>query len=132
MRARDYAQAFIELKQQTSLSEQELLKRFVTIVHQNGHRTLLPRIVRQIEKGVERAKREETILMTSAHEMTEAETATLLKQEPFRNILGAKHKKVERKVDKNIIGGHILKTSSRKVDTSYKQALTNLYQHITN
>lgn len=130
MRAKDYAKAFVQLHASQNIDEKTLLKNFVATVHANGHRALLPKIVRHVAKMSSQKEKSETVVVTSPSAMDENAVAHLLRQVPYRDILDTKHKTVVRKTDESLIGGHIVRSASRMIDTSYKRMLINLYEQI--
>ena len=131
MRAAHYAYALEELLREEPTKETELVDRMLTVVHQNGHDHLLKKILRAFTKLHDRHIKRSTIEVVTATPITEADVQKLLKSEPFKKILSADHKHVKRTVDDSIVGGTIVRTGAERVDTSYKRALIELYQHIT-
>lgn len=131
MRARDYAEAFVDCLDRPESDHQSLIERLISVAEQNGHRNLLPKIVRVTEKILRGRERGETIIVTGATEVTDQEVTQLLKQSPYKDIVEQKHKRVIRKKDDSLIGGYVIRTKSKQIDTSYKRKLLNLYQSIT-
>ncbi len=131
MRAAHYAHALEELLKAHPEKESELVERMFTVVHENGHDHLLKKILRSFTRLHERDAKKSTIEVVTATPIAEAEVQKLLKQDPFKKILSADHKHVKRTVDETIVGGTIVRTGGERIDTSYKRALIELYQHIT-
>lgn len=141
MRASYYAQAFHDLaclsesaRSQATASKMEegvLVKQFVATVVQNGHAHLLRKILRSIERTVRREEKQSTIEVTSAKELSQEDVGALLKKEPWKYAPSSAHKKVLRKTDGALIGGAVVRTSTTKIDASYKRILLDLYRQIT-
>lgn len=131
MRASYYSRALYAALKEHPEQEEKLLRQFAETVKANGHLYLLPKIVRSVEKLQEKDEKEGTIVITSATPLTAEHTQELLKKEPFKHALLASHKKVVRSVDDSLVGGVVVKTGSTRIDGSYKRALLDLYQHIT-
>ncbi|OGZ07822.1 MAG: hypothetical protein A3C93_05880 [Candidatus Lloydbacteria bacterium RIFCSPHIGHO2_02_FULL_54_17] len=130
MRASYYAQAFHDLALSGKIGEETLVKQFVATVAANGHKHLLLQIVRSLERIMRREAKKETIEVFSTKELSQSEVGALLKNEPFKHALSAKHKKVLGKTDDTLVGGVVVRTSREKVDTSHKRALMDLYQSL--
>ena len=131
MRASYYARALHSALKEHPEMEEKLLKQFAETVKANGHTYLLPKIVRSFGKLREKEEKGNTIQDTSAVSLSEQQTQELLKKEPFKHALSTSHKKVIRTVDSSLVGGVIVKTGNERIDASYKRALLDLYQHIT-
>ncbi len=131
MRASQYAEALYRATQEHPHKEDALVANFIETLKANGHVHFLPRVVRSLERFRMRDEKERTIRITSSHELSEKETQEILRTEPFKNLLDASHKRVERVVDDSIIGGTIVSTKAQRVDGSYKRALLELYKSIT-
>lgn len=131
MRASHYAHALDELLKENPKKESELLERLLQIVHENGHNHMLKKILRSFTRLHEQSAKKNTIEVISDKPISETDVQKILKKEPFKKILTAEHKHVKRSVDDSIIGGIIVRTGGERIDTSYKRALIELYQHIT-
>lgn len=132
MRASWYAKALYDLETSSTLTPEKLVEQFVGTVEANGHLYMLPRILRAYERSTSKQEKRETIEVTTAFEMAQSEVLALLRSEPYSNILSPKHKRVVRKVDSNVIGGVIARTSTSRVDMSHKNMLIQIYQNMTN
>lgn len=131
MRASSYAQALHGALLEHPEHEEKILSQFVETVGRNGHSHLFPRIVKHFARIIGKTEQETTIEVISAKEMTEGEVVALLKKEPFKLALTARHKKVIRKVDDQIIGGVIVHAGTTRIDASHKQALLQIYHNFT-
>lgn len=132
MRSSWYAKALFDLTEKSTLAEDTLIQHFVGTITRNGHLHMLPRILRSYARIKAKALKRATIEVTTATPANEREVLALLRNEPFSRILSPKHKRVVRLVDPNIIGGTIARTSSARVDMSYKSMLVGIYQNMTN
>ena len=131
MRASQYAEALYSAAKEHPHKEDAMLTNLVETLKKNGHTHFLPRIVRSLLRFRARDEKERTIRITSSAELSEKETQELLRKEPFKNLLDASHKRVERVVDDSIIGGVIVSTKAERIDGSYKRALIELYKSLT-
>lgn len=131
MRASHYAHALHQLLREQPSKESELIKQTLKTVHENGHDHLLHKILRSFTRLEERSSKRHTIEVVTSAPISETDVQKILKKDPFKKILSADHKHVKRTVDDSIIGGVIVRTGAERVDTSYKRALIQLYQHIT-
>ncbi|OGZ07808.1 MAG: hypothetical protein A3C13_03950 [Candidatus Lloydbacteria bacterium RIFCSPHIGHO2_02_FULL_50_11] len=131
MRASYYAKAFHELTAAQTIEGGTLVKQFVATIIGNGHAHMFPKIVRSLERHLRREEKKSTIEVTSAKELSPAQVSGLLRQEPFKHALSAKHKKVQRKTDETLVGGVVVRTGAFRIDASYKRSLAELYQSLT-
>lgn len=132
MRAFHYARALEDLLKEEPKNEEEILRNFFETIEKNGHEHLLKKILRSFTRINQRNLKQSTIEVVTAKPIAETEVQKILKQSPFNKILTTSHKRVARTIDESIVGGIIVRTGSERVDQSYKRALTELYQHITN
>ena len=130
MRAAHYAEALYSAITDHPNDEEKLVGNFVATLKTNGHTHFLPRIIRSIERYHARDEKSRTISITSSKVLSEQDTQEILRKEPFKNLLSASHKRVERIVDDSVIGGVIVRTKTVRVDASYKRALIELYQSL--
>ena len=131
MRASWYSQALYEVLTSHKGDEEKLLKQFKETVIRNGHAHMFPKILRSYERLLAKKQKEATIEVTSATLLSEKAVAELLKKSPYKNVLSTSHRSVGRKVDETITGGVVVRTSTMRIDASYKRMLLELYQKIT-
>ena len=131
MRASHYAHALLEMLPEHASHEEKLMENFVKTVQANGHAHLLPKILRSFGRIVEKEEKASTIEVTSATALSESETASLLRAEPYRLALSSNHRRVIRKTDKGIVGGTLVRTGTMRIDASYKRMLLDLYKNMT-
>lgn len=131
MKASYYAKALREIEISGTIPEQKLVDQFLGILTQNGHAHMLPKILRSYERIRNKEEAQSTIAITSALPLSESEVQTLLKKDPFSNVLTASHKKVIRKTDDTLIGGVVVRSGTTRYDASYKRMLLELYQSLT-
>lgn len=101
----------------------ELTRNFVLLVTEKGRGTELEEIYRELEALVAAEQRRLTVELTTAFELSDEETASILKQ-----IETASGRDVDatRKVDPSLIGGIVLQAGSMRVDASVKGRLDRL------
>ena len=93
------------------------------LVAEKGRAAELEEIAREFERLMAREERRLTVELTTARELTEAETEAILKQ-----IEDAAGRKVEatQKVDPDLVGGIVLQAGSLRVDASVRGRLERL------
>ena len=103
--------------------EEPLFANFLQLVAEKGRAGELDEIARDFERLMAREERRLTVELTTARELTEAETQTILKQ-----IEDAAGRKVEatQKVDPDLVGGIVLQAGSLRVDASVRGRLERL------
>ena len=131
MRASWYAKALYALANEGNTSDDVLVHNLVATVNANGHAHMFPAIFRSLKRIDAKEAKKHTIVVTTAAETPQDEVGKLLRKEQFATLLSADHKRVVRSVDPSIVGGVIVKTHARMIDTSHKTALLNLYQEMT-
>lgn len=131
MRASWYSQALYEVLASHKGDEEKLLKQFKETVIRNGHAHMFSKILRSYERLLAKKQKEATIEVTSATPLSEKTVAELLRASPYKNVLSTTHRSVVRKVDETITGGVVVRTSTMRIDASYKRMLLELYQKIT-
>lgn len=130
MKASYYAKALREIEVSGKIPEQKLVDQFLATLTENGHAHMLRKILRSYERIRNKDEAEGTIAITSAKQLSEQEVQSLLKKEPFSNVLTASHKKVIRKTDDTLIGGVVVRSGTTRYDASYKRMLLELYQSL--
>jgi F0F1-type ATP synthase delta subunit len=133
MRARHYAEAIKSLID--SAPNEKTAERYIEnaakTILENGHGALVPRILRRLRSMIESDRKQKTITVVSADDVSESEVGALLKKEPFSTLLSGTHRYVERKKDPALVGGVVVRTRTMRADTSDKRALLDLYHHLT-
>jgi F0F1-type ATP synthase delta subunit len=132
MRASSYSKALYAALRVHPENEDVVLQQFVGTVKENGHTHLFPKIIKSFARLNAKEEAKETIEVVSASPMTEGDVVALLKQEPYKQLLSAQHKRVVRKTDPNIVGGAVVRAGSVRMDGSHKRALLDIYQNFTN
>jgi F-type H+-transporting ATPase subunit delta len=103
--------------------DEPLFTHFLQVVAEKGRAAELEEIAREFERLVAREERRLTVELTTARELTDAETKAILKQ-----IEDAAGRKVEatQKVDPDLVGGIVLQAGSLRVDASVRGRLERL------
>ena len=101
----------------------ELLRNFLSITSEKGRIGEIQAIGAEFERLMAREERRLTVELTTARELTDAETKAILKQ-----IEDAAGRKVEatQKVDPDLVGGIVLQAGSLRVDASVRGRLERL------
>ena len=131
MRASSYAKALHAALRIHPNNEDVVLRQFVGTVVKNGHAHLFPKIMKSFARQTAKEESKETIEVVSALPMSESDVVALLKTEPYKQLLSARHKRVVRKTDQTIVGGAVVRAGSTRLDGSYKRALLDIYQNFT-
>ena len=100
-----------------------LFKNFLLVVAEKGRAGEVEDIACEFERLIAREERRLTVELTTARELTDAETKAILKQ-----IEDAVGRKVEatQKVDPDLVGGIVLQAGSLRVDASVRGRLERL------
>src|SRR3989344_4780340 len=121
MLARYYAEALFEKISEANLSQAKArLKNFLAFLDSRGHNRLLPSIARELQKVAVRKEKLKTVYVSSRKEPTTSELRTIKKnhKEFFTDLSN-----IVSHVDKNLIGGFVVKNWSYRLDASHKGAL---------
>lgn len=125
MLARLYAQALLGAlegkKSETAFSN------FTKLLKEKGHLKLLPSIKRELERLFKERERKEKVTLFVGEKVSSKEKETILKQ--FEGVAG-KITTLEECLDESLIGGAKIKGRGFRIDGSYKNKLTTLYQSI--
>ena len=107
--------------------EEPLFTHFLQVVSEKGRAAELDDIAKEFERLMAREERRLTVELTTARELTDAESKAILKQ-----IEDAAGRKVEatQKVDPGLVGGIVLQAGSLRVDASVRGRLERLRQEI--
>ncbi len=131
MRASWYAKALYALADEGKTPDDVLVHNLLATVNANGHAHMFPAILRSLVRIDAKEAKKHTIEVTTAADTTQEDVGKLLRKEQFATLLSTDHKRVVRKVDPTIVGGVIVKTHAKMIDTSHKAALVHLYQEMT-
>jgi F-type H+-transporting ATPase subunit delta len=103
--------------------EEPLFANFLQVVAEKGRSGELEEIAKEFERLMAREERRLTVELTTARELTDAETKAILKQ-----IEDAAGRNVEatQKVDPDLVGGIVLQAGSLRVDASVRGRLERL------
>ena len=107
--------------------EEPLFTHFLQVVSEKGRAAELDDIAKEFERLMAREERRLTVELTTARELTDAESKAILKQ-----IEDAAGRKVEatQKVDPGLVGGIVLQAGSLRVDASVRGRLERLRQEL--
>jgi F-type H+-transporting ATPase subunit delta len=102
---------------------EELLRNFLQLTAEKGRIGEIEEIGREFERLMAREERRLTVDLTTAHELSDDEAASIVSQ-----IEDASGRKVEatRSVDPGLIGGIVLRAGSMRVDASVRGRLERL------
>lgn len=121
-----YAEAlFQSLKGKAGHEKDTLIKHFFALVSQKGHRGLLSRIAKVLERIEEKSAEKKRVRVF---------TAANTKAEVGKEILKQFEKNEEKEYiaceDDTLIGGYVLESKDLRVDASHKRALLSFYEKI--
>jgi F0F1-type ATP synthase delta subunit len=131
MRPTSYAQALFTLAHEEKMTEEELVKHFLGTVERNGHRHLLPHILREYAKLEHRESRKRIVTLISEKVLSEDDCARLLKDPEIVALVREKNPQILQKKDGSLVGGTIIEIGSKRIDRSYKRMLVELYHSLT-
>ena len=108
---------------QIATEADELVRNFVRLVAQKGRAGELAEISAELEELVAQAQNRLTVELTTAHELSDADAASIVQQ-----IEKASGRTVEaaRSVDPSLIGGIVLQVGSHRADGSVRGRLERL------
>ena len=103
--------------------EEPLFANFLQVVAEKGRAGEIEEMAKEFERLMALEERRLTVELTTARELTDAETKAILKQ-----IEDAAGRKVEatQKVDPDLVGGIVLQAGSLRVDASVRGRLERL------
>jgi F-type H+-transporting ATPase subunit delta len=103
--------------------EEPLFTNFLRLVAEKGRAGEIEEIANEFERLIAREERRLTVELTTARELSDAETKAILKQ-----IEDAAGRKVEatQKVDPDLVGGIVLQAGSLRLDASVRGRLERL------
>ncbi len=133
MRAKTYAQAITELLRDPGSKgrEEHIIKRAVEVAIQNGHRSLLPKIARSVEKMEDEHARRRIVIVSAPGKLSERERMEALSNAYIDPRSPVSELCIEEREDDTLIGGTVVTTRSLRVDQSVKRTLEDLYERIT-
>jgi F-type H+-transporting ATPase subunit delta len=105
----------------------ELVRNFLLLTAEKGRMGDIEEIAREFERLVARKERRLAVELTTAYELSDEETADLIRQ-----IEQATGRKVEatRHVDPSLIGGLVLQAGSLRLDASVRGRLNRLRREL--
>jgi F-type H+-transporting ATPase subunit delta len=103
--------------------DEPLFRNFLLLAAEKGRAGEIEEIAREFERLMAREERRLTVELTTARELSDAETKAILEQ-----IEEAAGRKVEatQKVDPDLVGGIVLQAGSLRVDASVRGRLERL------
>jgi F-type H+-transporting ATPase subunit delta len=123
--AKQYANAlFKSLKEVQSNKRDEIIVNFVNVLIDYNHVSYLPNIINHFDKIWDKEKniiKGEIVMARDIDENIEKDIMNFIKKENGNKIL-----EVEKKIDKNIKGGFVLKLGDRIIDASLKTKVEDL------
>ncbi len=129
MLARHYAQALLELTVGKSMPEcRRILKNFFALLVAKGHQALSRSIAKEFDNAYRIERERETVRIFSSHDLS-AKELSRLKRKHGELFKGISH--IETAPQKNLIGGEVIKTHSKRLDLSHRLALLSLYRNLT-
>lgn len=126
MNAQMYAHALYRATRgKDEATQRAYTESLVTVLKKRGHESLLPAILASFTRATE--KKGVKTVITVAREEDAAEAQRVL-EEYATEFDTAQH---EVAVDDTIIGGYVIRGNDKILDRSFKSALLNLYQKVT-
>ena len=126
MLARYYALAIaLAIAGKTGAELDAVLKRFFTLLKSKGHLTLLPHILRELDRYTHLMSAREGVTITTPVPASAEHIEEI--QQSFAEY-GVGEAELVKKLDSYLIGGFTVKTRDLRIDASYKRQLLDLYQ----
>lgn len=131
MNTHNYAQAlFLALEGVSGDVREKRLGNFLSILKENSHMNLLPKIVKHLEHLDRTEKQQKVIAVTSAGELDNKEALRIVRE--IKEFDEIKDPLIQRIVNKKLIGGVVVQSHNKRVDMSHKAKLLQLYNTLTN
>ncbi len=130
MLARLYAELLMKVldkKEEADVSRR--IEHFVKLLRTRGHEQLLPRIVREFERTILRARRKADVVLSVAREADRGMFAEKAKQ--VLSQTGRGNAQLREEVDGSLIRGFSVKGSDFEYDASARRKLLALYETLT-
>lgn len=129
MHAQEYAQALFELKPKTAHEQSSMVKNLVALLNSKGHEKLLPRIVAEYERLLERAHMG-GVQVTVADETSRKEA--LHKAHALAETYNVDTSSIRVTEDDHLIKGYAIEGPGFRYDASARGSLLSLYRHLKN
>lgn len=123
--AKQYARALYEQVKDLDKKEADrVISEFVRVVMDNNHSSYLPRITRQFKKIWNREKGIVEAEVISAHELDQGSWSEVEKF--IQKEVGDKTVETSHRIDKNVMGGFVVKMGDKILDASLRARIRNL------
>lgn len=130
MQAKNYAQALIAYQTEHPRTEAAgLLERLRAVLKHRGHEQLLPRIVSEYEREVNRRTHSERVVVALGDEA--ARKDALKKSEELADMFGIDQKSIHVEADDTLLSGYALRGPGFRYDSSGRARLIALYKSLT-
>ena len=134
MLARLYAELLIKVLEGGKISPtgkeaDQKVEHFMRLLRSRGHAQLLPRIVREFERALERARRKGDIVLRVARTEDRGAFAGVAKEVLAK--AGRAGANVREQVDETLVRGFTLEGSDFRYDASARRKLLALYEALT-
>ena len=126
MLAKYYALAIaLAIAGKTGSEQGAILERFFALLKGKGHLTLLPHILRELDRYADLMKTRESVTVTTPAPASNEHIEQI--QKGFTEY-GVGDGELVQKLDTYLVGGFTVKTRDLRIDASYKRQLLDLYQ----
>lgn len=119
------AQALIKISEKKNL--QELLERFLDILKRNGQLPLVYEILKKYENLAREEKEGAEAILSVALPENQDEISKLVQQ---IKVPGIKKIRTKIEIDRNLIGGFVLRINDILIDASIKKKINDLKKHL--
>tara|TARA_Y100000310_G_scaffold285563_1_gene309118 strand:- start:267 stop:644 length:378 start_codon:yes stop_codon:yes gene_type:complete len=121
--AKQYALAWYDLLQEKDHANTN--KKVLTHLHESGRLSLLPEIMRHLEEIEHQSRGLEHVIVTTAHDISDAE-AKKLAQDILKTDIT-----ISKKLNPELIGGVQIETRNKRWDLSIRNSLNQLAKQLT-
>lgn len=127
MKAAQYAEAiFLAARSKDDAGCDHVVARTVALLKERGHLSLLPAVVRELEK-LQKIRQTGDVCVLRVANVADAERH---RQEIKEDVctLGATALPQQTQVDRTAIGGYVVLARGKRIDRTYKRSLIDLYR----
>jgi F0F1-type ATP synthase delta subunit len=126
MKAAHYAEALYEATTGAEEATQDrLIANLMRILEEQGHRKLLPSILREYEHLVTRRLVRERAVLRVARSDDREKLAEAISRDTER--IGVDPAQCVTHIDESVVGGYAIEANGKRIDRTHKRALLELY-----
>jgi len=129
MKAQQYAEAIFLASQNADEAKLEgIAKRVGDMLKEKGHVTLMPAIIRELEKLEQKRSTSTEVLVRLAKDADRDTFRSHIESDV--ELLGATSLPQKVEIDDTLVGGYEIKANGKRIDRTYKRSLLALYNNL--